>query len=487
MTEVPVASRSSLEQTTLALSVALLVGSGGCSDDRQLMVWVDSDISMVTSVEVVASRPGGVPATHVFPIGRSTFPLSFGVAEPDGGGTVYLSAVGFDASGQRLASTELSTGFPSGDTRRVLLYLSEACLQLDCADGQTCMDGACTSVPELDPSELALESGGPPTAPTASLPELCGIPFDELAFGAPERVATIPATRDDFGNPIPTFSLNPFVTADGLHLYYSTLIPGIWTFQVRRLDRPAPSLAWGPEQTLSSPTLRETDSVHRFAVSADGKTALFVSDRWTDANKPVAYTDENGNPVLAEQLWQATRSSTDDPFGTPELFPGFRSSQTIEADPWPSRDGDRWYFLSTSRSGGVGGQDLYVVERGDDGRWQEAELLSGISSVVDEDGPTLSADERIIIFGSGREGTLGGKDLWMSWRPNRKVAFDPAHTVSLGAPVNTPFFEGGGPALVELPDQGVCELYFSAEDTSQPVDEDGVHPYAIFRSAISGS
>jgi hypothetical protein len=101
---------------------------------------------------------------------------------------------------------------------------------------------------------------------------------------------------------------------------------------------------------LSSPR-RDT----RTAIRRDGLEMFITSNR--DGSVP----DASGEPSL--DLWVSTRANTSDPWSTPakNLGPAV-NTRAAEGGPALSCDGTTLYFYST-RSGGVGGEDLYVTTR----------------------------------------------------------------------------------------------------------------------------
>lgn len=133
----------------------------------------------------------------------------------------------------------------------------------------------------------------------------------------------------------------------------------------------------------------------RLTLSPDGKTAL-----WFSRNRP-------GGPG-GYDIWvsrndgQRWRPATPVPFNTPGR----------DFDPAFSADGRVVYFCS-DRAGGQGGDDLYRVSMGSDGRFGEpVNLGPAVNSVNDEFAPMLSPDGRTLLFSSDRAGGAGGHDLY---------------------------------------------------------------------------
>ncbi len=133
----------------------------------------------------------------------------------------------------------------------------------------------------------------------------------------------------------------------------------------------------------------------RLTLSPDGNTAL-----WFSRNRP-------GGPG-GYDIWvsrhdgQRWRPATPVSFNTPGR----------DFDPAFSADGRTVYFCS-DRAGGQGGDDLYRVSIGRDGRFGEPENLGpAVNSAADEFAPMLSPDGRTLLFSSDRAGGAGGHDLY---------------------------------------------------------------------------
>lgn len=95
----------------------------------------------------------------------------------------------------------------------------------------------------------------------------------------------------------------------------------------------------------------------------------------------------------------------------------------------------RCYSQTTEETRGFGCQ-VYMSRR-DGAGWSEAQkiMLGGDSTNVCGH-PTLSPDERTIIFVADFEGGQGGRDLWMATRTSSGGAFDTPR--NLGIVINTP-------------------------------------------------
>ncbi|MBN5017767.1 PD40 domain-containing protein [Stenotrophomonas maltophilia] len=133
----------------------------------------------------------------------------------------------------------------------------------------------------------------------------------------------------------------------------------------------------------------------RLTLSPDGNTAL-----WFSRNRPGG---PGGYDIwISHREGDRWRPATPVPFNTPGR----------DFDPAFSADGRVVYFCS-DRAGGQGGDDLYRVSMGSDGRFGEpVNLGRAVNSAADEFAPMLSPDGRTLLFSSDRAGGAGGHDLY---------------------------------------------------------------------------
>lgn len=109
------------------------------------------------------------------------------------------------------------------------------------------------------------------------------------------------------------------------------------------------------------------------------------------------------------------------------------SGQFPDGDLVFSPDGTHAFFVSARPVDGVSrtDTDIWTIERTASG-WGEPRHVSELSSPTDEWFPTLTEDGTM-YFGSGRDGGLGGSDIWRS----RLVDGVYQAPENLGAPVNS--------------------------------------------------
>jgi WD40-like Beta Propeller Repeat len=221
-------------------------------------------------------------------------------------------------------------------------------------------------------------------------------------------------------------------------------------------------------------------------------------------------------------IWVARREHKSAPWGAPQNLEAPINSAADDFCPSPTR-GRKFFFVST-RAGGCGESDIYLVLRRWDG-WGEPEnlgcqvnssaseagpvllkqgrtralyfsstrpggfapdsgspadadiyvsvgtkgrefaapvLAPGLNSEANDARPHLSEDGREIVFDSDRAGTLGGPDLWSSTRTSLRAPW--ALPVNLGPSVNSPAAE----TRASFADDGRTLYFGSTRPGSEP-------------------
>lgn len=95
---------------------------------------------------------------------------------------------------------------------------------------------------------------------------------------------------------------------------------------------------------------------------------------------------------------------------------GAVNTSGTEAVPRISADGNRLYFKSEDRKGGLGGEDIFYSDKRADGTWGEPVVFNALSTDSHETLYSISADGRIAILFGNYPGTFGGGDLFYSVR-----------------------------------------------------------------------
>jgi Tol biopolymer transport system component len=138
------------------------------------------------------------------------------------------------------------------------------------------------------------------------------------------------------------------------------------------------------------------------------------------------------------------------------------NSSFNDQHPAVSPDGLSLYFVS-DRPGGAGGFDLWVSQRDTlEDPWQTpVPLTSAINTAATEFAPAFSPSGHLLFFGSDRPGGCGDRDLWVSFRKNKRDDFGWQTPVNLGCVVNFTGFDDG-PSYVDDDDHGGVTLYFTS-------------------------
>ena len=181
-------------------------------------------------------------------------------------------------------------------------------------------------------------------------------------------------------------------------------------------------------------------------MTADDLTAIIASNRAGGAG--------------GADLWQSTRASEDAAF--PMLDQAFLANVNTaedQLDPHLSPDGRRLYFANGSP------QQLMLAERADTTiAFDTPVAIQNIGDPSGDADPTLTGDERVIIFASKRGGAEGGTNLWYATRAERDQPFGAPSALS---EVNTsdndsdPFITADG-----------CHLYFAGTQATGGDDFD---------------
>ena len=162
---------------------------------------------------------------------------------------------------------------------------------------------------------------------------------------------------------------------------------------------------WSPPVSLG-PTVNTASFEVCPSVTKDGLSLYFGSPR--------------SGGFGSVDIYVSKRSSTNDPWGTPQNLGETINSTSIDNCPFVTPDGHTLIFLS-NRPGGPGGIDLYVSSRRnkrDDFGWETPVPLPGMNTPFNEFGPTGYEDEEtgdfVLFFTSDRPGGPGGPDIYMT-------------------------------------------------------------------------
>jgi hypothetical protein len=167
-------------------------------------------------------------------------------------------------------------------------------------------------------------------------------------------------------------------------IWLSELKDGVWLEPRNLTDVPG------------EPPVNTTFKDHCLFFSADGHEAFWASTRPGGLG---------GNDV-----WTSHR--VDGEWTAPENLGPKVNGPASEHHAIPTPDG-RSLYVTSSRPGGFGREDIYVSTRGAEGTWAE---LVNVGPLVNGPGndrcPAWTPDGRVFLFDSDRAGGYGSKDVW---------------------------------------------------------------------------
>lgn len=173
-------------------------------------------------------------------------------------------------------------------------------------------------------------------------------------------------------------------------------------------------------------------------VTADGKKLVFTSRRPKTTNSEI---DVEGDGKYFEDIYITSIDSITKAFGKPTEVPGSINTPAHDACTSISPDGKQIFLYKNdlkdkeSRGGDV------FVSKISNGKWRTPEPIGKpIASSYWEGGACISSDGKKYFFTSERDGGLGGSDIWMVERKNKKEWGKP---VNLGSNVNSEYDEAG--------------------------------------------
>jgi Tol biopolymer transport system component len=236
----------------------------------------------------------------------------------------------------------------------------------------------------------------------------------DFIFGTPTEVPNINTSSEE---------LNASISADGLSLYFVSTRPGgiggrdIWVASRATTDDD-----WGEPVNLG-PIINTPAGEWGVSISSDG-LSLYFDTLQTDG-------------AFANDLWVATRETTDDDWSNPvNLGPIVNSSSGDDYTPSISSDNLSLYFMS-NRSGKVGAYDLWVTTREttDEDWGAPVNLGPPVNSSGFDVYPGISADGLLLFFAFFASAADTRTDLWVT---SRATTDDPwGQPVDLGPTVNS--------------------------------------------------
>jgi outer membrane protein OmpA-like peptidoglycan-associated protein len=152
---------------------------------------------------------------------------------------------------------------------------------------------------------------------------------------------------------------------------------------------------WSTPQNMGFPVNTTTHEAS-VGISPDG-TQLFI------------YKDNGNGDIYVCQLGQDQKWSRPVSVGNE-----INSVQSFENGACLSFDGKQLFFAS-NRAGGAGGNDIWVVEKQENGTWgKPTNLGQPINTEADEESPFLDLDGKTLYFSSRSHKGMGGYDIFKS-------------------------------------------------------------------------
>jgi Tol biopolymer transport system component len=281
-----------------------------------------------------------------------------------------------------------------------------------------------TSGGAIDASVVVDRDAPPDGSPDGSSPScLDRWMAHDVDFLPPTRLVALGSTADD---------RDPYISGDQLRLYFAS--ERTVTSKVYVSTRSSVSDSF-PTPALAT-DLNSTSSDSKISITADDETVVIASSR-------------AGSDSGSVDLWLGARATTTLPFAgfTRTPFPTVNTSD-YQLDPEIGSDGLRIYYADTIA------QRIVVASRAASLNVFGSPTILINSGFGDSD-PSLSPDEKLLLFSSNRPTGMGGGDMWYTTRAS-------ATATTLDEPMPVPLVNGpssdGDPSL----SRDGCTLYFSS-------------------------
>ena len=214
----------------------------------------------------------------------------------------------------------------------------------------------------------------------------------------------------------------PVVSLSEEQLYYTSR-------QKREKER---NLADGdnPEKiyhsTLSSNQWSKNFLLEVFFKNFENESALSLSADGVDL---FLFRNDDEGQSLYQTIFDGSR------WGKPFKLPAPINSPYNETHACLSPDKSTLFFTS-DRPGGLGGKDIYLVRKNDNGQWGSLTNLGpNINSPEDEETPIFHYDGKTLYFASEGHNSMGRMDVFYSQMKADSTWNEP---INLGYPINSP-------------------------------------------------
>ena len=217
-------------------------------------------------------------------------------------------------------------------------------------------------------------------------------------------VSTRATPSDPWGPPHAVAELNtsgyqdttPGIEGDGLTIWFASTRPGgVGQYDLYKSTRPDRTSAWTVPAAVT-----ELNTMSQEVAPQVTQSGLLM----------VAETDRPGG-AGGHDLYQTTRATVNDPWGTLEPIPGVNTASNEYAGRFVL--GGLGIVFCSDRNR-LNGQDIYYAERASLSEpFSTAQPLGGVNTAGDDFDPWPSEDLRYIVFASDRSGNA---EIYEAWR-----------------------------------------------------------------------
>ena len=234
------------------------------------------------------------------------------------------------------------------------------------------------------------------------------------------------STDDDWGTPVnlgqtlnsSSLEWHPSLTADGLELYFDSDRPGgqgSWDLWVSK--RESTDDDWGTPVNLgpqiNTPLFEESSSiVARASCPCTHGLEAHATDGLTllwNSKRPGGFGDSD--------IWMTTRSGRDQPWGEPVNIGPAINTELLESNAIISADGSAVFFTAWPWPDGYGDFDIWFARRAGDNWATPVNLGPNVNTAFSEYCPNISSDGRMLYFSdwpTQRPGGNGAEDIWQA-------------------------------------------------------------------------
>ncbi len=219
----------------------------------------------------------------------------------------------------------------------------------------------------------------------------------------------------------------PFVTKDGLSLYFaSNMTGGLGYYDLYVSRRTSTEQAWGTPQNLGLQI--NTETIERCPyVTPDGRHLIFIR-----SDRPFAN-------ITKGDFYMSSRTdvTNDLGWGVPvKVDSGLNTAdEEFAVTGYEDKESGLLRLYFASGTSGIGnGYDIYTTAMAEDGSFGPRTPVPELSGAFDDGFPTVRSDGLEMFLNSNRTGTLGANDIWVS---SRRKTSDPWSTpLNIGPVVN---------------------------------------------------